>query len=601
MLLRLCSSARRRWKALLAALLLMVVALNAVVFVSVPGVSRYRAEGRGHRSQVKDTEQVRGIRGASHLQIMRKGLDKSTADNSSGLHYVEGIPFLDPKHSDRKAWKDFLHGSSFQDRKKVAGFVYNDNTDNKDDIDDTRRYRDKEEIEPESQERDAKGEIHLRDFPETRERAPKVVSGSAQDPGRKIKVGRNYSLAEVDQLVKMFESRYQGSPLVADRSTSYTKFVSRLQEGTQWGPRLEEFANQKGRRAWEQFHHGIRQHALYLPTETYVNKLMADLQDTEIVDVEQKEGGTQIKLMITCKDEGQALFKPMRFPREQETLPDHFYFADYERHNAEIASFHLDRLLGFYRVPPTVGRWMNISHDIHRVANSKLAKTFFVSPVGNWCFHGSCSYYCDSSHPICGHPIMLEGSMAAFLPPLQMAKRKTWRNPWKRSYSKHRKAYWEVYDDLCHKVKRKHPYNEGRRMMDVLDMSVFDFLIGEAVQPLLIPYIYYFTRPFPYHRFGKSSYDCLSCLAPVRQCCMIRLSTLAKLLRLYAGPHSLSHVMRESLTHDTLRPILLESHLDALDRRLSKILHVIHGCLTGGPEGGPPRPWDEVVVDDGVT
>lgn len=73
----------------------------------------------------------------------------------------------------------------------------------------------------------------------------------------------------------------------------------------------------------------------------------------------------------------------------QETLPNHFYFSDFERHVAEIGAFHLDRVLGFRRTIPVAGRVINITEEIYDLADSSLLKTFFVSPAGNLCFHGN--------------------------------------------------------------------------------------------------------------------------------------------------------------------------------------------------------------------
>lgn len=101
------------------------------------------------------------------------------------------------------------------------------------------------------------------------------------------------------------------------------------------------------------------------------------------------------------------------------------------------------RLLGFRRAMPVTGRTLNMTTEIYEIADGELLKTFFVSPSNNMCFHGRCSYYCDTSHAVCGSPDTLEGSFAAFLPAKETAPRKIWRHPWRRSYHKRRKAQWE--------------------------------------------------------------------------------------------------------------------------------------------------------------
>lgn len=73
---------------------------------------------------------------------------------------------------------------------------------------------------------------------------------------------------------------------------------------------------------------------------------------------------------------------------------------------------------------PVTGRLLNMTSELYQKAEGDLLNTFFVSPSDNLCFHGKCSYYCDTSHAICGNPDTLEGSFAAFLPSSKIAPTK---------------------------------------------------------------------------------------------------------------------------------------------------------------------------------
>lgn len=352
-----------------------------------------------------------------------------------------------------------------------------------------------------------------------------------------------------------------------------------------------------GKTNWETFWRGIHQTALYDPYETDIDGLLNDLSRDKIVFAKQFGGGTQVKILLEFENRGMAMFKPMRFPREVETNPDHFYFNDYERHHAEIAAFHLDRLLGFYRVPPTVGRLVNMSSEMKLVADRKFNKSFFYSPVNNLCFYSDCAYYCDTNHAICGTPDLKEGSIQLLFPSGKVSERFTWVNPWKRSYSKRQKAPWETDDKHCdEKVRDLFPYNTDRRLLELIDMHVFDFLGGNMDRHHYETFADLSNNSFYLHydngrAFGKTKHDEMSILAPLYQCCQISFDTFTKLAKLYIGPKHLSDLMRESLSRDPRSPILIEGYLEALDRRVMKILQEVNKCILKGTK------IKDVIVD----
>lgn len=338
--------------------------------------------------------------------------------------------------------------------------------------------------------------------------------------------------------------------------------------------------------SWEKFYAQIGTCDLY-HDEELIEQLLKDMSTLPIKRVDLMDGGTQIKLVFTFSNEKQAVFKPMRFGRDYETDPNHFYFGDFERHNAEIATFHLDRILGYRRAVPTVGRVLNITSELYENAERKLKKTFFISPVKNRCFVGKCDYYCDTTHAICGAPDLKEGSVQAMLPDDENVPRKHNRSPYRRTYSKKNQlAIWQQDMNYCEwKVKTKKVFAHGRRLLDLVDLHILDYLIGNQDRHHYETFTVFNEIPsYAIHldngrSFGKTKFDDDDILLPFRQCCVIRPTTLEKLIKFYSGPKSITEALHESLSKDPVHPVLAFKHYTAIERRMHKLMKYVLECM----------------------
>lgn len=332
------------------------------------------------------------------------------------------------------------------------------------------------------------------------------------------------------------------------------------------------------------FQMGIRKNELYTEDSEIVEELLKSMRESPIKSIVEKEGGTQFKLVVEFENGDKALLKPRRYTRETQTNPNNYYFNDYERFNAEIAAFHLDKVLGLRRCPPVAGRVINITSEIYRLAPKQLQTTFFVSAANNICFHGTCKYYCDTTHAFCGNPDTIEVSLAAYLPAFEEGQRQVWKSPWRRSYMSRRKADWERDGDYCKKIRKISPFDTNQHLLPVLDLAVYDFLMGNLDRHHYEKFQIFGEVSYPIHidqgrGFGRPFHDEYPILAPVMQCCMIRASTLKTLLEFHTGKKKLSQAMRESMADDAAAPVLWEPNLDALDRRVVVVLQSIRECL----------------------
>ncbi|XP_040190580.1 pseudokinase FAM20A [Rana temporaria] len=354
--------------------------------------------------------------------------------------------------------------------------------------------------------------------------------------------------------------------------------------------------------SWLQFHLGISKEALYPRHSPVVEQLLRDLNNVTIIGADYspdektlngecdcsqvvKPSGTHLKLVLRFQDFGKAMFKPMRQRRDDQTPDDFFYFVDFQRHNAEIAAFHLDRILDFRRVPPVSGRLINVTRDIlEATSNADLESVFFVSPANNVCFFAKCLYMCKTEYAVCGNPDTLEGSLSTFLPSLSFVPRLSVPSPWIRSYTFTGKEEWEVNAAYCNSIKELPPYSNPQRLLNIIDMAVFDFLIGNMDRHHYEIFTQFGDEGFLLHLdnargFGQHSRDETTILAPLYQCCRVKEDTWRRLNLLARPEYRLSDVMRESLSRDSLSPILSEPHLRALDRRLQTVLRAVRRCI----------------------
>ncbi|XP_073500348.1 extracellular serine/threonine protein kinase FAM20C-like isoform X4 [Phyllobates terribilis] len=227
-------------------------------------------------------------------------------------------------------------------------------------------------------------------------------NGSSVDGSQTIKVSEarskivnnSWKTYQGSKLASLFQHPLYNSlmPVIKEedklfRVNAEERFTLKGSGSDEWISAGIEFALPTGETAadtyptWLKFHIGINRYELFPRQDPLVPILLKEISTQRILNSVQKPGGTQLKLLMTFPNYGNALFKPMKQDRDQETSADFFYFSDFERHNAEIAAFHLDRILDFRRIPPVVGRLINITKEVRDITtDKKLFKTFYISP-----------------------------------------------------------------------------------------------------------------------------------------------------------------------------------------------------------------------------
>ncbi|ELT99482.1 hypothetical protein CAPTEDRAFT_196174 [Capitella teleta] len=275
--------------------------------------------------------------------------------------------------------------------------------------------------------------------------------------------------------------------------------------------------------------------------------------------------GTTYKWLLCLEGDQMAIFKPKWYDRD---YSPQFWSDGFELHTSEIASFHLDRILGFRRVPFASGRLINFRSEILPVASRYLLETSFAKG-SEWCLSATC-YFCTEPLITCSTGGLIEGAASYFVDGLSDAR----HDPFSLSSSaSNRKGC----DNLWFGGSLPEP--PLAPLEQRVELSVLDFLTNHFDSKL-----YFHKKGFLVYAdrgrsFTDSYVDDDTNLAALKICCRMPFQTKRRLEKL-STENQLNRLLKESLQNDAIGslPILSEEHLAAVQRRLQRVLQIARKC-----------------------
>lgn len=223
----------------------------------------------------------------------------------------------------------------------------------------------------------------------------------------------------------------------------------------------------------------------------------------------------------------------------------------------------------------------------------------WVLPQGP--FQGTCRY-CRKAICIASEQ-HLKGSLSLWIPTSSLSK---FDNPWSETCSKRGTEKWRLRPDFCQNpsLTSEYPFfasaNDSRiGLLRLIDTAIFDYLIDYPDRNAL----YYAPSPSQSKgfiltenskSFVNADHGDLAILAPLFQCCQIDKATWKILTRLESEtrtspknnpdePDLFSSKFGENFHRlmliDPLYPFLGLEHIDAIERRLHKVIAIIDLCI----------------------